>query len=306
MKKCNRFLLAVTTVVICSLIAFGCSANSKGKGDKPVVVTTFSVTADIVSNVAGDRADVASLTKPGTEIHHYEPTPKDIVRAQKADLIMDNGLNLELWFEPFFSGLSDVKRVTLSDGIDLIPIAGGSYEGKPNPHAWMSPKNAIIYAENARDALIELDPAGEDAYRHNTKTYIEKLQRVDKDLSSIVAGIPKDKRVLATCEGAFTYLTRDYDLTELYLWPINADQQGTPSQVRDLISEVQERDVSAVFCESTVSADPMKEVAKATGSKYGGDLFVDSLSTPEGPVPTYLDLLQHDVKVISEMAGEAS
>ncbi|WP_413697791.1 metal ABC transporter substrate-binding protein [Pseudovibrio sp. SPO723] len=267
-------------------------ASSAQAEEKMKVVTTFTVLADMASNVAGDAAEVVSITKPGAEIHGYEPTPRDIVRASDADLILWNGMNLELWFEQFLSNMGDVPSATLTDGITPISIASGAYEGKPNPHAWMGLDNALIYIDNIVEAFSEHDPENAATYVKNAAAYKDQLRATLEPLREQVSQIPEDSRWLVTCEGAFSYLARDFNMKELYLWPMNADQNGTPQQVRKVIDGVKENDIPVVFCESTVSSAPAEQVARETGANYGGVLYVDSLSEPDGPVPTYLDLLR--------------
>ncbi|MEM6620256.1 MAG: metal ABC transporter substrate-binding protein [Pseudomonadota bacterium] len=261
-------------------------------GDRLKVVTTFTVIADMAQNVAGNAADVVSVTRPGAEIHGYQPTPRDLVSASDADLILWNGLNLELWFEQFLSNLGDIPSVTVSEGIAPIPIAEGTYEGKPNPHAWIGADAAMVYVDNIRDALAAADPANADTYTANAESYKSAIRAVLEPLRAELAAIPKNDRWLVTCEGAFSYLARDFGLRELYLWPMNADAVGTPQQVRRVIDTVRAEDIPVVFCESTVSTDPARQVARETGAAYGGELYVDSLSEAGGPVPTYLDLLR--------------
>jgi manganese/iron transport system substrate-binding protein len=256
------------------------------------VVTTFTVIADMARNVAGDAAEVESITKAGAEIHNYAPTPGDIQRAQGGQLILWNGLGLERWFEKFFQNLNDVPGVVVSDGIDPMGISEGPYEGKPNPHAWMSPANALIYVDNIRDALVKYDPANAGTYKANAEAYKKTIQAAVAPIKAKLEPIPQDKRWLVSSEGAFSYLARDFGLKELYLWPINADQQGTPKQVRKVIDTVRENKIPAVFSESTVSDKPARQVARETGAHYGGVLYVDSLSEADGPVPTYVDLLK--------------
>ena len=267
-------------------------ASSPAVADKFKAVTTFTVIADMARNVAGDMAIVESITKAGAEIHGYQPTPRDIIRAQDADLIFWNGLNLELWFEQFFSNLSDVPSVTLTDGITPMGIAEGEYAGKPNPHAWMSLSSALIYVDNITSAFAQHDPQNADIYRANAATYKTKISQTIEPLKDAILAVPEDQRWLVSCEGAFSYLIRDYNMKELYLWPMNADAQGTPQQVRKVIDGVRDNNIPAVFCESTVSQAPAQQVARETGSTYGGVLYVDSLTESDGPVPTYLDLLQ--------------
>ena len=279
-----------------SVIALGLAALQAEAKFK--VVTTFTVIQDIAQNVAGDAATVESITKPGAEIHEYEPTPKDIVKAQSADLILWNGLNLERWFERFFQNIKDKPAVVVTEGVTPLSIYEGPYKDAPNPHAWMSPSNALIYVENIKNALVKYDPQNADAYQKNAAAYAEKIKQLDKPLREKLAQIPANQRWLVTSEGAFSYLAKDYDLKEGYLWPINAEQQGTPQQVRKLIDLVKKNHIPVVFSESTVSAKPAQQVAKESGAKYGGVLYVDSLSAADGPVPTYIDLLNVTVSTI--------
>lgn len=260
--------------------------------ERPKVVTTFTIIADMARNVAGEAADVESITKPGAEIHNYQPTPRDILKGIDADLALWNGMNLEVWFEKFLTNLGDVPNVVITEGIEPMGIAAGPYSGKPNPHAWMSPANGLIYVENIRKALTGVDPANEAVYAANAASYSEQIRALGDSVRTQLAALPEDRRWLATSEGAFSYLARDFGLKELYLWPINADSQGTPSQVKAVIDAMREHKVPAIFSESTISPDPALQVAAETGAAYGGVLYVDSLSEADGPVPTYLDLLR--------------
>ncbi|MEQ6249646.1 metal ABC transporter substrate-binding protein [Sulfitobacter sp. HNIBRBA3233] len=286
---------------IAAALAFAVSTAAPAQAeDKFKAVTTFTVIADMARNVAGDAAIVESITRPGAEIHGYQPTPRDIIRAQDADLILWNGLNLELWFEQFLSNLSDIPSATITDGIDPISIVEGEYEGKPNPHAWMGLTSALIYIDNIRDAFAEHDPDNAEIYAANAEAYKQSIREVIEPLRDRIMAVPEEQRWLATCEGAFSYLIRDFGMKELYLWPMNADSQGTPQQVRKVIDTVRANDIPAVFCESTVSQAPAEQVARETGAAYGGMLYVDSLTEADGPVPTYLDLLRVTSETIAE------
>lgn len=289
MIKCLSF--------VCCAAVF--SSAAMAQEDRFKAVTTFTVIADMAQNVAGDAAIVESITRAGAEIHGYQPTPRDIIRAQDADLILWNGLNLELWFEQFFSNLSDVPSVTLSDGITPLSISSGSYDGKPNPHAWMSLESALIYVDNIRDAFVEHDPDNAETYRANAEAYKAEITATIAPLRDQILAVPAEQRWLVSCEGAFSYLARDFGMQELYLWPINADQQGTPQQVRRVIDKVRENNIPAVFCESTVSQAPAEQVARETDAEYAGVLYVDSLTEADGPVPTYLDLLRVTTETIA-------
>ena len=295
----NRMSGIGAVIAVASLLSLVSVLAARAE-DKLKVVTTFTVISDIAANVAGDAAEVVSVTKPGAEIHGYEPTPGDLVRASDADLILWNGMNLELWFEQFLDNLGDIPAVTVSAGIDPISIASGGYAGKPNPHAWMGLDNALIYIDNISAAFSEADPANAEIYRENARRYGDELRRTIEPLRAAIAEIPRNRRWLVTCEGAFSYLARDFGMQELYLWPMNADQVGTPQQVRAVIDGVRAHDIPVVFCESTVNTAPAQQVARETGSAYGGVLYVDSLSEPDGPVPSYLDLLRVTATTIAE------
>ncbi|MFT4219553.1 MAG: metal ABC transporter substrate-binding protein [Microbacterium sp.] len=309
MRARRAWATAVAVVLVAGLLA-ACAATDKRRelapdDGKPVVLTTFTVLADIARNVAGDHLAVESITKAGAEIHGYEPTPGDIARASDADLILDNGLGLELWFAQFVESL-DVPHVVVSDGVEAMDITEDAYAGKPNPHAWMSPVNVQAYVENMVAAFSDLDPEHAAEFAANGAAYQGELYAIQDELVTELSALPENERALVTCEGAFSYLARDAGLTEKYIWPVNAEQQATPQQIVSAIEFVNAADVPAVFCESTVSAGPMRQVVDATGAAFGGILFVDSLSDASGPVPTYLDLIRYDADtIVAGLTGRA-
>lgn len=295
MRLFTRLLLAAAL----SLTTTAAQAEERFK-----VVTTFTIIADMARNVAGEAAIVESITRPDAEIHEYQPTPGDILRAQDADLILWNGLGLEQWFERFLRNLRDVPEAVVTEGIEPMGIGEGPYEGRPNPHAWMSPSDATIYVANIRDALIEHDPDNAEIYETNAAAYIREIEATIQPIRDRLAEIPEERRWLVTSEGAFSYLARDFGLQELYLWPINAESEGTPQQIRRVIDTMREHDIPAIFSESTVSDGPARQVARETGAKFGGVLYVDSLSGPDGPVPTYIDLLRVTTQTIADALSE--
>ncbi len=296
MQSIARFLVPS---VLCAVLVTGCGDGGKPESSgKKRVVTSFTIIADMAREVAGDAAEVESITKPGAEIHGYEPTPKDIVKAQGADLVLWNGMNLELWFEKFFANVREVPGAVLTEGIEPMGIGEGPYTGKPNPHAWMSPANAAIYVENIRRALVKIDPENEAVYTANAAAYTAKIKALDEPIRRKLDAIPADQRWLVSSEGAFSYLCENYGLKQLYLWPINADAQGTPQQVRKVIDAVRANRIPVVFSESTVSDKPARQVCAETGAKYGGVLYVDSLTDQDGPAPTFLKLLEANAETI--------
>ncbi|HEU4806739.1 MAG TPA: metal ABC transporter substrate-binding protein [Homoserinimonas sp.] len=293
-QACRILLVAALAVGV-----VGCASAAEPANDKPLVLTTFTVIADMVRVVGGDAVEVESITKVGAEIHGYEPTPSDLKRAAAADLILDNGFGLERWFEAFVSRI-DVPHAVLTEGIEPIDIRIGDYAGLPNPHSWMSPMAGQRYVDNIADALGELVPGQAALFTANAAGYKAELQALADELTAVVEALPEQQRVLVTCEGAFSYLARDIGLTEGYLWPVNSDTQGTPQQIKAAIELVREGDVPAVFCETTVNEESQRQVARESGANFGGLLYVDSLSEAGGPVPTYLDLLRYDVDLIAE------
>lgn len=286
------------SLFLCGLLAACDPSAEKPKNGPKRILTTFTIIQDMAQNVAGTAAIVESITKPGAEIHDYEPTPLDLVKAQDADLVLWNGLGLERWFEKFLKRVKDVPSAVLTEGVEPMGIGEGPYSGKPNPHSWMSPANAIIYVENIRKALVKLDPANEATYNKNAAAYTEELRAIDEPVRKKLEAIPPDQRWLVSCEGAFSYLTHNYGMKELYLWPVNADQEGTPQQVQKVVDTVLANKIPVVFSESTISDKAMLQVAKETGARYGGVLYVDSLTADDGPAPTYLKLLQFNADAI--------
>ncbi len=291
---CSASLCWLVGVAACSPVERNPAQETSSQGKK-LVLTTFTVIADMAQQVAGDRAVVQSLVKPGAEVHGYEPTPSDLQRAARADLILDNGLGLERWADKFYSNFPKIRRFALSQGVEVINIQEDTYASKPNPHAWMSPRLALVYVENIRKSLVELDPANAATYDANAASYSQKIMALDQKLRRAIATIPPERRVIATCEGAFSYLAKDYGLQEVYLWAVNSEKQATPQQVQRVIATVRSQKIPAVFCESTVSADAQKQVAKESGAKFAGIFYVDSLG---GEAPTYLDLLTYNVNTL--------
>ena len=302
MNKVSKTSRLGGLLAIVPILLSGCAAasNAEPEGDDlPVVLTTFTVLADIAENVAGDKLQIESITKVGAEIHGYEPTPGDLKRAQNAELILDNGLNLEAWFQKFVVDL-DVPHVVVSEGVEVMQITEDAYAGFPNPHAWMSPLNVMIYVDNMARAFSALAPQHSEYFQANATVYKAQLQEVQDELLEKLSVLDESQRALVTCEGAFSYLARDAGLQEVYIWSVNAESMATPRQLAGVIEYVSENNVTAVYCESTVSDDAMQQVVSDTSAKFGGVLYVDSLSLPDGPVPTYLDLIGYNAEKITQ------
>ncbi|MFN3340279.1 MAG: metal ABC transporter solute-binding protein, Zn/Mn family [Dietzia sp.] len=311
-RRSGRPATPLVVTLVTAMVASACTAGLTGAadvddrprfaepegGDRVVVATTFTILADMARRVGGDRVQVESVTTPGADVHQYEPSVDDLKRVEGADLVVSNGLGMDDWLLRFIDG-TDARHVITSEGVEPLPVRSGNYTGSPNPHAWMSPDEGGRYIRTIARALADLDPDGAEGYLARAEDYVAELDDLASRARAAVAAVPEERRVLVTCEGAFSYLARDLGLEELYLWPVNSESQGLPRQVTALIDEVRDREIPAVFCESTVSGAAMEQVAAETGSRVAGLLYVDSLSAPSGPVPTYLDLLDHDLEIIT-------
>ncbi|KUG59200.1 hypothetical protein AVL63_03060 [Nesterenkonia jeotgali] len=284
------------------------------------MLTSFSVLADMTRAVGGELVDTRSITPPGAEIHEYSPTPGDLRDAAAADLIFFNGLGLEAWYEQFLSH-SEVEVVLLSDSVETLPVTrlpgdspGGDVEAGTleddasaelpiNPHAWMSPAQAMVYVENIEAALTQLAPEHAEEFSANATAYREEIQAIWDRAEEQLESLREDTDVhLVTCEGAFSYLAEDLDLGEHYLWPLNAEDEGSPQQVQAQIRYVEEHQVPTIFCESTVNDSAQRQVAETTGATLSEPLHVDSITESDGPAPSYLELLEHDLDLILEGA----
>ena len=269
------------------------------ESNKKLLLVSFTVLEDIVKNIVGEEFNVKSITKPGMEVHGYQTTPSDLIKGSRAEVFIDNGFGFELWAEKFVSNLK-VKRITIANNLKPLFIGEDAYKGKPNPHAWISPKRGLIYVDTLTRALSELKPQSKTVFKKNAEIYKNKLLEIDEDFSLFLNTLKKNQKYLVSCEGAFTYLTNDYGLKEAYLWPVNAESQITPKRMAKVINLVKTNDIPAVFCESTVSSESQLAVARETGAKFGGNFFVDSLSEKDGPASSYIDLLNHNLNLIKQ------
>lgn len=305
----SALLGALPSLLVTALLMAACRSPQPAateQNQRPKVLASFTVVADMAREVACGQLQVESITRPGAEIHGYEITPSDLRRAQGARLVLENGLGLDRWTHRFTAGLGAVPRVVVSRGVDTIPIQGGASSQALNPHAWMSPRAARLYVANIREAFIALDPAQAATYRRCASAYLERIAALDRELATRLATIPPGQRLLVSCEGAFSYLSRDYGLEEAWLWPVNGEREVTPQRMQRLIATVRARRVPAVFCESTVDHRAQQRVARESGARFGGIFYVDSLSLPAGPAPTYLALMRRNVDTLVQGLGAAA
>ncbi|AHA28229.1 metal ABC transporter solute-binding protein, Zn/Mn family [Candidatus Liberibacter americanus] len=270
---------------------------SYAEQQKKIVLTSFPIIADMARNVAKDLIKVVSLVPIGADPHNYQAIPSDVIKIKNADLVLCNGLHLEEGFMNFFSSLRDnVKIVEISKGIKIIKNG----ESEPNPHAWMSVDNAIIYINNIRKALEELDPQNAKRYELNAQQYENTIKRTILPFKSKLDGLKEEDRWLVTSEECLVYLAEYLGFKSLYLWPINSHSEINPGQMRKVIDQMRKHKIKFIFSEGTNSDKPAKQVAYETNASYGGVLYVDTLTESDGPAPTYVDMLKLSFKTITD------
>ncbi|MCR8844496.1 metal ABC transporter substrate-binding protein [Paenibacillus sp. SC116] len=309
MKKWNLVLVLLLTMVM--LAACG-NTNDKTSGEKPdngklQVITTYSILYDIVQQVGGERVEIHSLAPIGSNPHEYDPLPADVQKTTDADAVFYNGLNLEAgnsWFENLLqtAGKSgeNAPVFRLSEGVAAKHLTTKGKESEEDPHAWLDVRNGIKYAENARDALIKVDPAHKAAYEKNAKDYIDKLNMLHEDAVKQYNQIPKEKRVLVTSEGAFKYFSEAYDFHAGYIWEINSENQGTPDQVSAIVDLIREQKIPALFVETSIDPRSMEMVSRETDVPIVGKVFTDSLGKPGEDGDTYIKMMEWNIKTIYE------
>lgn len=311
MKKLGKIIVVFLGVIF---ILAACGTNSSGKDNsdgKIQVVTTFTILEDMVNEIGGDQVEVYNLVPIGTDPHEYEPLPEDIKKASDADALFYNGLNLEGGKHGWFFKLTDSveqdenRIFKLTDGVEPMYLTGEKgKEEEINPHAFANPNVGIKMTENARDALIKVDPEHKAEYEKNADAYLDKLKEIDQEYQDKIADIPEEDRVLVTSERAFQYLADQYGLKEGYIWAIDTEENGTPEQIKSLIHFVKENDVPGLFVESNVDTRPMETVSKETGVEIAGTLYSDEIGKPGEEGDTYLSYLEYNINEIHDVLAK--
>lgn len=312
-----RRLLTLVAISGLALLAAACNSaadgeETGGEGEKLLLVTTYSILADMVEQVAGERAEVYSMVPIGANPHEYEPLPRDVQKVQDADAIFYNGLNLEAgngWFENLLktAGKSgeEAPVYALTEGISPIYLESKGLEGQPDPHAWLDLQNGIRYVENVRDALIEVDPEGQEYYEERARAYIQEIEQLHQEIIREVAQIPEEQRLIVTSEGAFKYFGQAYGFETAYIWEINSENQGTPEQIQSIVSRVRQSQVPALFVETSVDRRSMETVSRETGVPIAGEVFTDSLAPRGEAGDTYLEMMRHNAQTFLQgLKGE--
>ena len=291
----RRFLIALLAAVLLPAPAF---AQSKLK-----VVASFSILADVVSNVGGDRVEVTSLVGANSDAHVYNPSPSDARKLADAKVVFINGLGFEGWLERLVKASgTKAPTVVVSKGIKPLEkgaAGAGHSHGRVDPHAWQSVANVKVYAANVRDGLIAADPTGKAAYEANATAYIAKLDALEKEVRETIAKIPADRRRVLTTHNAFGYFSAAYGIEMIAPQGVSTESEPSARDVAALITQIKGKKISGVFMENVTDPRLIQRISAETGAKAGGTLYSDALTDPKGPAPTYIDLIRHNIRTLS-------
>ena len=301
----KKIILIFSSLIL--LLGLGACASSSKKSDKLQVVATNSIIADITKNIAGDKIDLHSIVPVGKDPHEYEPLPEDIKKTSQADLIFYNGINLETggnaWFTKLVKNANKKENedyYAVSDGVEVIYLEGQNEKGKEDPHAWLNLENGIIYAQNIAKRLSEKDPKNKETYEKNLKDYTTKLEALDKEAKEKFNSIPEDKKMIVTSEGCFKYFSKAYQVPSAYIWEINTEEEGTPDQIKNLVTKLRQTQVPALFVESSVDERPMKTVSKDTDIPIYAKIFTDSVAESGEEGDSYYAMMKYNLDKIAE------
>ena len=300
---------AIRTALVCSVISLASSASSQ---EKLAVVATFSIIGDLAQNLGGDQIELRTLVGPNSDAHVYQPTPADAKALAHADVVLANGLQLE----GFLTRLIDASGTTapiveVSKGARVIedPLGGhfhfvddqAVFHAAPkDPHAWQSVANAKVYVDNIVDAFCAVDVTGCPDYRANAAAYHDQLTALDREIRDVIASIPEDKRVVVVAHNAFRYFGDAYGLQFLSPVGMSTDADASAADVAGIITEIRARHASAIFAENISDPRLVEQMASEAGLTVGGVLYSDALSGPDGPAPTYVEMMRSNARTITE------
>ena len=265
----------------------------------PAVVASFSILADLVRNVGGDRVAVTSLVGPDSDAHVYSPTPADAKKIADSRLIVVNGLGFEGWL-PRLVQSSGGKATIITASTGIAPLRLGS---AADPHAWQSVNNAKIYVANIGAALAAADPSAAEQFRKNTQAYLEKLDALDREVREAVAKLPSNRRKVISTHGAFGYFAAAYGIE--FIAPLGVSTESEPSarDIARIITQVRQAKIPAVFLENVIDPRLMQRISAETGAKVGGTLYSDGLTGEKGDAPTYIDMVRHNIRALTRALG---
>ena len=319
MPSRRAFLTSVAAVLFLSLVGPG---TARSEGPLPVVAT-FSILGDMVTRIGGESVAVTTLVGADGDTHVYQPTPADARAVSDARLLVVNGLEFEGWLDRLIDA-SDFRgvRVGATDGIEPIAYEdgadthdgdgeadhdehaegdghGGHDHGAFDPHAWQSLRNAAVYADNIAAALSRADPGNASLFYRNRAAYVAEIAALDAEIREIVAGLPAGSRTVVTSHDAFRYFGRDYGLTFIAPQGLSTESEASARDVARLIQQIRDQGIRAVFIENIGDPRLLERIAEESGAVIGGTLYPGALSGPDGPAPTYLDMIRHNATTLA-------
>ncbi|MEB1807395.1 MAG: metal ABC transporter substrate-binding protein [Bacillaceae bacterium] len=271
--------------------------------NKLQIVTTYSIIYDVVKNVVGDNAEIYSIVPIGADPHEFDPLPEDLKRTTDADVVFYHGLNLEEgngWFNKLIetSGKSKDVVFSVSEGVEPIYLESAGLTNEPDPHTWLDVNNVILFTENVRDNLIEIDVENQEVYKENAENYIKQLEGLHTKILETIDQIPEENRYLITSEGAFKYFEKAYGIKTGYIWEINSENEGSPQQIRDVVDLIRENNILALFVETSIDPRSMETVSKETGVPIAGEVYTDSLGKEGTDGDTYIKMMESNLNVL--------
>ena len=288
-------------IIAVALLLGALAPNAHAAEQKLRVVASFSVLADLVRNVGGDRIELTTLVGPDGDAHVYSPTPQDAKTIAASSLVVINGLGFEGWLPRLVE--STGSRATVVEATKgITPRHGeGANADKIDPHAWQSVANVKIYVSNIRDAFVNADAAGSSIYNANASAYLQQLDALDREIRSGVAVIPAARRQVVTTHDAFGYFADAYGISFVAPQGISTDTEPTAKDIAAIILLVRAAHVPAVFLEKLGDGRLIGRIAAETGAKIGGTLFSDSLTGPGGAAPTYIQMMNHNIRELTRV-----
>jgi zinc/manganese transport system substrate-binding protein len=274
---------------------------------KPLkVIASFSILADLVKNVGGDRVEIAALVGPNGNAHVYAPSPADAKKVADARIVFVNGLGFEGWLERLVKA-SGTKAPIVVASAGIKPRERGADSdhdhehdhGRVDPHAWQSVANAKIYVANIRDALIAADPAGKATYQGNAAAYLAKLDALEQEVRDVIGKVPAERRRVITSHNAFGYFADAYGVVFTAPQGVSTESEASAKDVAAIIAQIRKQKISAVFLENVTDPRLVRQIASETGAKIGGTLYSDALTDDKGDATTYIELIRHNLKQLA-------
>ncbi|WP_208797473.1 metal ABC transporter substrate-binding protein [Leuconostoc litchii] len=307
MKRLSSTIVIV--VIVLGGVFWFVNSGQGGKTsqhDKLQIVATNSIIGNMVEEVGGDKVNLHTIVPRGTDPHEYEPKPQDVVASQEADILFHNGLNLETggsgWFKKMYKNAGkqiDQQVFSVSKGVVAKRLTDKGKENELDPHAWLDLQNGIKYVKNIEKVLIAKDPENATTYKKRTAEYVKKLSVLDQSAKTKFDSIPEDKKLLVTSEGAFKYFSAAYGITPAFIWEINTESQGTPEQMRQVLTKIDATNVPVLFLESSVSPKTMEKLSKETGLPIYSKIYTDSLAKKGQNADTYYGMMKWNLDKIS-------